>query len=515
MLSQQPVLRQEQRLKMTPQLYQAIRIMAMPLQELQATIQEELERNPALEVMEDNSTTSLDTEPAGGAEESVFAESSDLGYVNGNSGVEADAKRQFIEGALTRPDTLQDHLLWQLRLQPLAEADFELGATLIRNLDHNGFTLEEPATLVPDVAPERLAGITAMIQAFDPPGCCTRDYTDSLLAQIRVHSRAVPGSAELVRSHMELAERGKTAEIARRMEIPEQEVRGILEFVRELDPIPGRNFSAEQVRYVIPDVIVKQIDGELALALNDQQVPVLGVSPFFEQLSRDSRDSRDRELRKFVNHNLQDARWFMRSLDERNRSLLKVTRAVVGAQREFFRRGAKYLVPLTLKDVAAEVGVHEATVSPVGQRQAPADRVRHIRIALFFHQLHIGSGIEGIAFFEDRGQGDAARNHRGHGCGRRQRRVRREAALGQPAGRDPGRERSAHCTAHGREVSQGARYRQLISTQLRTPSRSTCLCNWLSRRFIFHSTKCSESTSTGAWSGSRTRANTWSTWDSR
>ena len=395
MLSQQPVLRQEQRLKLTPQLYQAIRIMAMPLQELQATIQEELERNPALEVMEDNSTTSLDTEPAGGAEESVFAESSDLGYVNGSSGVEADAKRQFIEGALTRPETLQDHLLWQLRLQPLAEAEFELGEILIRNLDDNGFTLEEPGTLAADVAPERLAKVTAMIQAFDPSGCCTRDYTDSLLAQIRVHARAVPGSAELVRSYMDLAERGKTAEIARRMAIPEQEVHGILEFVRELDPIPGRNFSAEQVRFVVPDVIVKQIDGELALALNDHQVPVLGVSPFFEQLSR---SSGDRELKKFVNHNLQDARWFMRSIDERNRSLLKVTRAVVGVQREFFRRGAKHLVPLTLKDVAADVGVHEATVSRLANGKHLQTEFGIFELRYFFTNSISGAGSKGSRF---------------------------------------------------------------------------------------------------------------------
>ena len=153
MLSQQPVLRQEQRLKMTPQLYQAIRIMAMPLQELQVTIQEELEQNPALEVMEDNSTTSLDTEPEGGAEESAFAESSDPGYLNARNGAEADAKRQFIEGALTRPETLQDHLLWQLRLQPLAGPEFELGEMLIRNLDNNGFILEAPDTLAADVPP--------------------------------------------------------------------------------------------------------------------------------------------------------------------------------------------------------------------------------------------------------------------------------------------------------------------------------------------------------------------------
>ena len=398
MLSQQPVLRQEQRLKMTPQLYQAIRIMAMPVQELQVTIQEELERNPALEVMEDNTTTSLDTEPAGGAEESVFAESSDPGYLNGSHGAEADAKRQFIEGALTRPETLQEHLLWQLRLQPLAAPEFELGEMLIRNLDDNGFTLEEPDTLAADVPPERLAKVTAMIQAFDPPGCCTRDYTDSLLAQIRVHPRAVPGSAELVRSHMELAERGKTAAIARAMAIPEQAVHDLLAFVRELDPIPGRNFSAEQVRYVSPDVIVKQIDGELALALNDQQVPVLGVSPFFEQLSRDSRGSRDRELRKFVNHNLQDARWFMRSIDERNRSLLKVTRAVVHAQQEFFRRGAKYLVPLTLKDVATEVGVHEATVSRLANGKHVQTEFGIFELRYFFTNSISGAGSKGSRF---------------------------------------------------------------------------------------------------------------------
>lgn len=401
MLSQQPVLRQEQRLKMTPQLYQAIRIMAMPVQELQATIQEELERNPALEVMEDNSTTSLDTEPAVGADESVFAESSDPGYLNGSHGAEADAKRQFIEGALTRPETLQEHLLWQLRLQPLAEPEFELGEMLIRNLDDNGFTLEEPDTLAADVPPERLATVTAMIQAFDPPGCCTRDYTDSLLAQIRVHPRAVPGSAELVRNHMELAERGKTAAIARAMAIPEQAVRDLLAFVRELDPIPGRNFSAEQVRYVSPDVIVKQVDGELALALNDQHMPVLGVSPFFEQLSRDSRnsrDSRDRELKKFVNHNLQDARWFMRSIDERNRSLLKVTRAVVHAQHEFFRRGAKYLVPLTLKDVAAEVGVHEATVSRLANGKHVQTEFGIFELRYFFTNSISGAGSKGSRF---------------------------------------------------------------------------------------------------------------------
>lgn len=396
MLSQRPAMRQEQRLKMTPQLYQAIRIMALPLQDLQVTIQEELERNPALEVLEDNSTTSLDAASDSSEEESVFAESSDSGYLSGGgSGGSDDSKRGFLEGALSRPETLQEHLLWQLRLQPLTAQEFLLGELLVRNLDDNGFMLEAPEALDRAAPPERLRKLMELIQGFDPPGCCTRDFTHSLLAQIRVHPHPEPGSAELVRNHMELAERGKLGDIARIMAIPEREVRSILDFVRGLDPIPGRNYSSEQVRYVSPDVIVRQIDGELRLLLNDGQIPVLGISRFFEQLSR---DNTDRELKKFVNHNLQDARWFMRSIDERNRSLLKVTRAVVEVQREFFRRGPKYLVPLTLKDVAAEVGVHEATVSRLANGKYLQTEFGIFELRYFFTNSISGAGSKGSRF---------------------------------------------------------------------------------------------------------------------
>ena len=380
---------------MTPQLYQAIRIMAMPLQDLQVTIQEELERNPALEVLEDNSTASLDAAPDGSEEESVFAESSDSGYLNGGGGGSDDSKRGFLEGALSRPETLQEHLLWQLRLQPLTAPEFLLGELLVRNLDDNGFMLEAPESLDRAAPPARLRKLMELIQGFDPPGCCTRDFSDSLLAQIRVHPHPEPGSAELVRSHMELAERGKIAEIARAMAISEQEVRSILDFVRGLDPIPGRNYSSEQVRYVSPDVIVRLLDGEFRLLLNDEQIPVLGISSFFEQLSR---DNSDRELKKFVNHNLQDARWFMRSIDERNRSLVKVTRVVVEVQREFFRRGPKYLVPLTLKDVAAEVGVHEATVSRLANGKYLQTEFGIFELRYFFTNSISGAGSKGSRF---------------------------------------------------------------------------------------------------------------------
>ena len=395
MLSQRPVLRQEQRLRMTPQLYQAIRIMALPVQELKATIEQELERNPALEVIADNSTTSLDTGPDRGEEESVFAESSDPGYLNGRRGSDDDAKRRFLEGALSRPETLQDHLMWQLRLQPLQPQEFRLGELLIHNLDHNGFFLEEPDTLDPTAAAPQLEQLIALIQGFDPVGCCTRNYTDSLLAQIRVHPHAEPGSAELVRSHMELAERGKIAEIGRHLAVTEERVHAILAFVRELDPIPGRNFSAEQVRYVTPDVTVKETDGKFTLLVNDEQIPVLGVDQFFDELSR---DSNDRELKKFVNNGLRDARWFIRSIDERRRSLLKVARVVVEFQRAFFRGGPMHLVPLTLKDVAHEVGVHEATVSRLANGKYVQTEFGIFELRYFFTNSISGAGSKGSRF---------------------------------------------------------------------------------------------------------------------
>src|SRR5512137_446411 len=139
--SQKPVLRQEQQLRMTPQLYQAIRIMALPLAELRTTIEQELERNPALEVMEDRSVLSLnETDRRQGEEAEYFDDASDSGYIReGEAQDREDSKRRFIEGVVSRPETLHDHLLWQLRLQHLTPEEFQIGETLIRNLDENGF----------------------------------------------------------------------------------------------------------------------------------------------------------------------------------------------------------------------------------------------------------------------------------------------------------------------------------------------------------------------------------------
>ena len=136
------------------------------------------------------------------------------------------------------------------------------------------------------------------------------------------------------------------------MRITEAALKDIVAFIRTLDPLPGRNFSREVVRYVLPDVQVVMQDGEFVIVLNDEMIPVLGINPLFAEMSRRKAEAKDPKTRQFVAHNLQDARWFIRTIGQRNETLLKVCRAIVEFQREFFLRGPKYMRPLTLKDVA-------------------------------------------------------------------------------------------------------------------------------------------------------------------
>jgi len=367
--SQRPVLRQVQKLKMTPQLYQAVKLMALPLQELRTTIEEELEKNPALQVEEDRSTVSLDSLPArekGDGEADFFENSSDTGYSRADAEAASDARRQFIEGALSLPESLQDHLLWQLALQPIPESWRRIGELLIRNLDENGFHIEPLEVLFREDPEKALVPlILDLVQGFEPLGVCVTDVRESLLVQIHRHPSPHPRAAELVEGWFEELEKQKLRDIEKGMKISEARLREIMAFVRTLDPLPGRNYSRDVARYVLPDVQVTIHDGEFVIILNDEVVPVLGINPLFEEISKNRGKSGDPKTRQFVAQNLSEARWFIRTIGQRNETLLKVCRAIVEFQRDFFMRGPKYLKPLTLKDIAGEIGVHEATVSRI------------------------------------------------------------------------------------------------------------------------------------------------------
>ncbi len=432
MQAQQPVLRQEQRLRMTPQLYQAIRIMALPLADLQLTIDQELQRNPALEVVSEDATDSLD-ELEERPEEELFGDSSDPGfssdpgvssdpgYRNLRAGADPDARQRFLEGALQRPETLQEHLLWQVLLQP---ADAEVARTaelLIRNLDDNGFFREPLAAALPDADPRTLDRAQRLVQRLDPVGTCVADYHESLIVQVRYHEAPAAHAAAVVEDHLDALERGRFEEIARALDVTVAEVHAVLAFVRTLEPLPGRNFQSEPTHYVVPDVIVRMDDGEPVIVFNDEVIPELGVDRFFERLGNGmggngmggnglggngpsggngsaAGAAAGREARRFAKANLQEARSFIRNVDTRNRSLLRVTRAVIDHQREFFRRGPKQLRPLTLRDVAEEVDLHEATVSRIVNGKFVQTEWGVFELRYFFTNSISGAGSSGSRY---------------------------------------------------------------------------------------------------------------------
>jgi RNA polymerase sigma-54 factor len=384
---------------MSPQLYQSIKLMELPIVDLREKIGEEIERNPALEVLEDKTTVSLDEAYTPRKEEDDYFEgTSDSGFVR-KGGDEAAAERhQFIEGALSRPETLQEHLLWQLRLQPIDDTSRQIGELLIQNLDADGFHKEPVDLLLNGQEPRQVRRVVKLIQSLDPPGTCTRDYVESLQVQAALLPGAPPGMAEML-NHLELLKKGKIAEVARKIGRTEAEVLGMFDRIRELSPFPGRQFSSADTRYVVPDVQVLKKEGEFVIVLNDEEIPVLGINPFFMKIS-EKKDG-EKPVRDFARENIKEARWFIQSINQRNHTLLRVARAIVEFQRSFFAYGPKYIAPLTLKDIAGELSVHETTVSRTANGKYLQSEWGIFELRHFFTNSISGSGSAGSQYSKE------------------------------------------------------------------------------------------------------------------
>jgi RNA polymerase sigma-54 factor len=392
--TQRPELRQVQKLKMTPQLVQAVRLMALPLQDLKTTIEEELEKNPALTVEEDRSTESLEDlqrrRGGDGDRPDLFDHSSDQGYSREAAEEASEARRAFLEGVPNQPESLQEHLLWQLALQPVDEALRRVAELLVRNLNEHGFHEELPETLVATEADRRLLEpAMALVQGLEPVGTCVKDIRESLEVQVRLHPSPHPRALDAL-AHFELLEHQRYREVERQLKVREEELAAILAFIRTLDPLPGSHYGREGPRYVVPDAAVVVRDGEFSIVTNDETLPVLGVNPELETMAKEK--SGDRKVQRFAAENVANARWFIRTVNQRNLTLLKVCRAIVEFQREFFLKGPKDLRPLTLKDVAAEVGVHEATVSRITTAKYLQTDWGIFELKHFFSNAVAGSG---------------------------------------------------------------------------------------------------------------------------
>jgi len=377
--------------------------MALPLQDLKFKIEEEVERNPALEIVADRSVVSLEqTSPGESKDYEPFENSSDPGFTTRPLNRDgADSKQQFLEGALSRSESLQEHLLWQLRLQPLSEEEFHLGEIIIQNLDESGFHRESPEQFLTSDQQTHLPSLLKTIQGFDPVGCATKDFTESLLTQWNLDPIAPDGVDRIIIDFLSDVDRGKFKEISKAMKIPIEEVLDIVQYLKGLNPFPGSLYTNAEVRFVIPDLSVRLEEGEYKLFLNDEEIPVLGVADFFEELTNSQGEIEDKDAKKFASGHVREAKWFIGTIHQRNSTLLKIARTIMEFQRDFFVRGPKYLVPLTLKDIAEEVSVHETTVSRISNAKYIQTEWGLFPLKYFFTNSISGSGSTGSRFSKE------------------------------------------------------------------------------------------------------------------
>jgi RNA polymerase sigma-54 factor len=393
---QRPSFVQEQRLKMNPQLLQSIKLMELPAVELRERIDLELERNPALEIIEDKSTIPLDEEDSKQKEiYEYFETTSDPGRRGAQA---SEEHKRFIEGILTRSETLQEHLLRQLQLEPVDDELKETAETLIQNLNDDGFYMEKPETLFAS-SQQRLNEAIELVRGLEPAGCCTDGYRESLLVQISLLGDAPceMSKMEKVLDNLDLVDREKYGILAKKLNIDEEDACFICEYIKKLSPFPGRAFASAEVRYVVPDIKVIRNNDGFTINLNDEAFPVLGINQNFESFS----DSTDKAARNFARENIKEARLFISHLSQRNQTLIKVANAILEFQRSFFINGPKSLAPLTLGDIAKELDVHETTVSRTANGKYMQTEWGIYEIRYFFTNSISGAGSNRSQFSKE------------------------------------------------------------------------------------------------------------------
>ncbi|HSC82046.1 MAG TPA: RNA polymerase factor sigma-54 [Pseudomonas sp.] len=400
------VLKMGQQLTMTPQLQQAIRLLQLSTLDLQQEIQEALESNPMLERQEEGEDFDNADPLADATEQSSQAAPPEPTYQETNSGsadsVEDGEWHERIPSELpvdtawedvyqtsasslpsndddewdftTRTsagESLQSHLLWQLNLVPMSDTDKLIGVTIIDCINNQGYleeTIEEiVASFDPemDVEADEVEAVLRRIQHFEPAGIGARDLCECLLLQLRQLPGDTPWLREaqrLASDHLDLLGSRDYSQLMRRMKLKEDELRQVIELIQSLNPRPGSQIESSEPEYVVPDVIVRKHNERWLVELNQEAVPRLRVNAQYAGFVKRADSSADNT---FMRNQLQEARWFIKSLQSRNETLMKVATQIVEHQRGFLEYGDEAMKPLVLHDIAEAVGMHESTISRV------------------------------------------------------------------------------------------------------------------------------------------------------
>ncbi|HHJ39245.1 MAG: RNA polymerase factor sigma-54 [Methylothermaceae bacteria B42] len=379
-------LRLGQQLTMTPQLQQAIRLLQLSSIELKQEIQEVLESNIMLEVAEDNATAEVKTTPS--EDQSVTANSTEIPeelpvdanwddvYDNVYTTLgPADSDSEYAQQN-AKPESLHEHLQQQLELTRFSDRDRTIASAIIDAINDEGY-LSIPLTelsddlksQLEDLELDEVEAVLHQVQNFDPPGIAAQNLGECLAIQLRQLPPETPWRREaflLVTDHLKALGEQNITVMKKALHVNDAELEQIISLIRSLNPYPGSEFSANETEYVIPDVFVFKKNGKWEVSLNPEIAPKLRINPFYSNMIKRADTSDDNQSMK--NH-LQEARWFLRSLQSRTDTLLRVAHCIVERQQEFLEHGEIAMKPMVLRDVAETLNIHESTVSRVTNKK--------------------------------------------------------------------------------------------------------------------------------------------------
>lgn len=409
-----------QQLVMTPQLQQAIKLLQLSRMDLIDAVREELLENPMLDEGSEIAATPATVEGAAEVrerekkEETVEAGDATLEQVTEQIDWEAyfqdytspspgsgtqrlrDDDLPGFEATLTNDTTLQDHLIWQLQVGEFNQQELPVASTLIYNINDDGYlagvTCADLA-LELDQDVEYIEEVLELIQEiFDPVGVGARTLKECLLIQAR-HFELGAIVEDIIESHLGNLEKKNLAAIVRDTELDPDEIIEAAKLISELEPRPGRPYSSDRPRYITPDIYIRKDDeGEYEAVLNEDGMPRLKISRFYRNALSQPGNS---DTKKYVTERLNSAQWLIRSIQQRQKTIVKVTKSIIKFQREFLDKGVEHLKPLILRNVAEDIGMHESTVSRVTTNKYVHTPRGMFELKYFFNSSITGVGSQG------------------------------------------------------------------------------------------------------------------------
>ena len=414
-----------QSLVMTPQLQQAIKLLQLSRLELVNTIQQELVENPVLEeALEEEaapaelaadetepgeSPAPVETAQSTAPEVETATPSTDdmVGDLDWESYMESkpqtslargDDDRPALDANLTPATSLTDHLIWQLGFVELDELEREIALRIVWNLNEDGY-LEEDLDAIAGETKTDLATVEkvlARVQELDPVGVAARSLCECLQIQMRVAGVTEPLALRMVAQHLDGLQKHDFRGIARAESVEVSAVAAAAKLIGSFEPRPGRQYADDEPVYITPDIFVHKLGDEYHVVLNEDGMPKLRVSAAYRDVLA-NKDGSGKQTREYVREKLRSAIWLIKSIHQRQRTIVRVMESIIRFQREFFDKGPEHLRPLNLRDVADDIGMHESTVSRVTTNKYAQTPHGVFELKFFFNSSIRTSDGDGIA----------------------------------------------------------------------------------------------------------------------